>query len=381
MWISKISIKRPVLATVASILLVLLGLVCVLRLSVREYPDIDPPFVSITSIYSGASAETMESSVTEPLEEELTTIQGVKSMTSSSKEQVSSIIIEFELSRDIELAAQDVRDKVARARAKLPVDVEDPLVEKQSANEQAIMWIALHGKQYSGLQLTDFADKHIKDTLQRVNGVGRIIIGGERKYAMRIWLDPQKMLAREVDAADIEKALADKNVDLPAGRIESVNREFSIKTNADINDPRLFEALVIKTVGGIPVYLRDVGRVELGAKNYRSLVRFNQEPAVGIGVVKQSKANTLEVAKGVKETLETIRPLLLPGMKMESAFDQSLFIARSIKEVQESLFFFSFSEAFVLPLFRPFQYPFRLLVRLRRCTFSTLVLIPLPCWR
>ncbi len=351
MWLSDISIKRPVLATVMSLIILLLGAVSFYNLPVREYPDIDPPVVSVTTLYPGASPEIIEASVTEPLEDEITSIEGIKSLSSTSREQVSNIIVEFELSRDIDVAAQDVRDRVARARRQLPEEVEEPIIAKQDADAQAIMWLGLSGKNFTRLQLTDYADKMLVDQLQTVPGVGQVIIGGQREYAMRLWLDPAKMAGRGISVGDIETALRDKNVEIPSGRIESQYTEFYVKTAGDLFTPEMFSNLIINTVDGVPVYLRDVGRAEIGAKDERSLVRFNGESAVGLGIVKQSKANTLDVAKGVKAKIVNLREQLPPGMEIKAAFDSSLFIERSIHEVQETLIIAGILVVFVIYLF------------------------------
>jgi multidrug efflux pump len=338
MWISDLSIRRPVLATVMSLLLVLLGVVSLSLLSVREYPDIDPPVVSVSTVYPGASAEIIEGTVTERLEDELIGIEGIRSMTSTSREGVSNIIIEFELSRSVDTAAQDVRDRVSRARGRLPDDIEEPVIAKQDTDASAIVWFGLYGKNYSPLQITDYADRYIKDQLQTVDGVGQVIIGGAREYAMRVWLDPSKMAARQITALDVEKALQHENVEIPSGRIESVNREFTVRTRGELNLPEQFNRLILKRVNGMPVYLEDVGYAAVGARDDRSLVRFNGVPAVGLGIVKQSKANTLDVARAVKQKLVEIRKGLPPGLRMDTAFDSSVFIQKSIDEVVESLY-------------------------------------------
>jgi multidrug efflux pump len=338
MWISDISIRRPVLATVMSILLILFGVVSLSFLSVREYPDIDPPVISVVTVYPGASAEIIESTVTERLEDELIGIEGIRSMNSVSREGASSIIIEFELERNVDTAAQDVRDRVSRARGNLPNDIEEPIISKQDTDASAIMWLSLYGKNYSPLQITDYADRYITDQLQTVDGVGQVIIGGEREYAMRLWLDPRKMTSRQISAQDVEKALTGENVEIPSGRIESTNREFTVRTLGELKTPDQFNRLIIKRQNGNPVYLSDIGRAAIGPRDDRSLVRFNGQPAVGLGIVKQSKANALDVAKAVKNKLVQIRGQLPPGLMMDTAFDSSVFIQRSIDEVVESLF-------------------------------------------
>ncbi len=367
MWLSDISIKRPVLATVLSLILVLLGIVGLTRLSVREYPDIDPPVVSVNTIYPGASPQVMETTVTEPLEDELIGIEGIKTMSSISREESSSIIIEFELSRDINVAAQDVRDRVSRARRNLPNDIEEPIISKQDTDASAIMWLGLSGKGYSPLQITDYADRYIVDQLQTVSGVGNIIIGGAREYSMRIWLDPAKLAARRITVQDVEETLRNENIDIPSGRIEGIHREFTIRTLGELKTPDEFNSLIIKHVNGNPVYLQDIGKAEIGPRSYRSLVRFNGEPAVGLGIVKQSKANTLDVAKGVREKVDQIRKTLPPGLSIEAAYDSSVFIQHSVDEVVESLFV-----AFVLVVLVIFMF-----LRSKRATLIPSLSIPI----
>jgi multidrug efflux pump len=337
MWLSDLSVKRPVLSIVMSALLILFGLMGLSRLTVREYPDIDPPIVSISTVYPGANPAVIETTITEPLEEELTSIEGIRTLVSKSQEQISVITIEFELSRDVNIAAQDVRDRVARARDRLPKDIEEPIITKQDADAQAIMWLGLYGENYSQLQISDYADRYIKDQLQTVSGVGRVIIGGRREYSMRIWVEPEKLAARNVTVLDVQSALQKENIELPSGRIEGKYREFTVKTLGQMKSPDEFKKLIVKRVNGVPVRLQDLGSVEVGPKSDRSLVRFNGIPAVGLGIVKQSKANTIDVAHAVKERVKLIQQRLPKGLKMQPAFDASTFIEQSVDEVKESL--------------------------------------------
>lgn len=337
MWLSEISIRRPVLAIVLSTVLVLFGIVGFSRLSVREYPDIDPPVVSVNTFYAGASPEVIENSVTEPLEEEIISIEGIKTLASRSGEGFSNIIVEFELNRDINVAAQDVRDRVFRARGRLPDGIEEPVIYKQDSDAQPIVWLVLSGDRYSQLQLSDYGRRFILDQLQTLPGVGRVIIGGEREYAMRLWLEPAAMASRGVTVSDIQKALNEQSVELPSGRIEGQYREFTIRTMGELKTPEAFNRLVLKTIDGQPVYLRDIGRAEIGARDDRSLLRMNGKTAVGFGIVKQSKANTLDVADAAKAKMALISKTLPSGMTMGVAYDSSRFIAQSLNEVKESL--------------------------------------------
>ncbi len=351
MWLSDVSIKRPVLAIVMSTILVLFGLVGLSRLSVREYPDIDPPIVSVTTLYEGASPEVVETTITEPLEDQITSIEGIKTLTSTSQEGASTIFIEFELNRNIDVAAQDVRDRVFRARKQLPNDVEEPVILKQDSDARPIMWLGLAGEKFSQLQLTDYADRYLVDQLQTIAGVGQVIIGGQREYAMRLWLDPVRMAARGVTVLDVRDALQKENVELPSGRIEGQYREFSIRTLGEMQTADEFEGLIVKMVDGAPVYLRDIGSAEVGPRSDRSLVRMNGATAVGLGVVKQSKANTLDVAAAVKQKLTQIERNLPPGMMIQLGYDSSRFIEQSINEVKESLFIAILLVIFVIFMF------------------------------
>ena len=332
-------IKRPVFASVCSLLIILVGIVGYTRLPVQEYPSIDPPVVSITTIYPGASPQVVETEITEILEAEVNGVEGIKTLTSESRESVSSITVQFELGRNLESAAQDVRDRVARVTGNLPDDSETPIVSKQSGDSSPIIWFAIYGEKFSTLELSDYADKFIVDALETVPGVSSVIIGGERRYAMRIWLDPQKMAARNLTVLDLEQALRQENVEIPSGIIEGETSEYSVRTLGRLQTPPDYEALVIKrNEDGTQVTLKEIGRAEIGAENYRSFVRFNQQPAVGLGVVKLSNANTLDVAEGAKEKMHELSGSFPEGMKYEEAFDSSAFVELAIEEVWTSLY-------------------------------------------
>lgn len=337
MVLSDLSIRRPVLATVMSLMLVMLGFLSFLRLPVREYPDIDTPTVSVRTVYSGASAEVVESQVTRPLEDSLAGIEGIDTMKSVSREEVSEITIDFRLERDPDAAAADVRDRVSRVRGRLPDDVEEPIISKVEADANAIMWLAFYSDRDSVLEITDFADRFVQDRLQTVPGVASVIIGGERTYAMRVWLETRRLAAHGVTVGDIEEALRRRNVEIPGGRIESTEREFTVLAETDLRTPEQFNDLIIREVDGYPVRLRDVGNVELGARDERKVVRVDGQQAVGLGVVKQSTANTLAVARGVKAVLPGIRATLPEGMSLKVGFDSSIFIEDSIDEVFKTL--------------------------------------------
>ncbi len=337
MVLSEVSIRRPVLATVMSLMLVLLGVLAYQRLPVREYPDIDAPVVSVRTVYTGASAEVVESQVSRPLEDTLSGIEGIKTMKSVSREEVSQITVDFNLERDADAAAADVRDRVSRARGQLPEEIEEPVIAKVDADAQAIIWLAFRSDRHGPLEITDYADRFVQDRLQALSGVASVIIGGERRYAMRLWLDRERLAAYALTVQDVEEALRRRNVEIPGGRIESRWREFTVLAETDLRSPEEFDTLVIKQVNGYPVKLKDIGRAELGAKDERNIVRVNGQPAVGLGVVKQAAANTLAVARAVKTLLPEIQTTLPEGMRLQIAFDASLFIEKSIIEVYETL--------------------------------------------
>ncbi|MBW8370432.1 MAG: efflux RND transporter permease subunit [Thiobacillus sp.] len=337
MILSDISIRRPVLATVMSLLIILIGLIAFDRLPVREYPNIDAPVVSVRTVYPGASAEVMESQITKPLEDSLSGIEGIRTIKSVSREEVSQITVEFVQSRDPEAAANDARDRVARVRGVLPNEAEDPVVAKIEADAQAIIWLAFSSDRQSPLEITDYADRVVADQLKTLPGVASVIIGGERRYAMRIWLDPDRMAALGVTVQDVETALRSQNTELPSGRIESQTREFSVLAETDLKTPAEFERVILRDSGGVLVRLADIGRAEIGAEDERNIVRVNGRAAVGLGIVKQSTANTLEVARAVKAELPRLETALPEGMQLKVGFDSSIFIEKSIDAVYTTM--------------------------------------------
>jgi multidrug efflux pump len=335
--LSRICIERPVLSTVISLVIVLLGLVSLPRLQNREFPDIDPPIVAVSTVLPGAAPEVIETSVTHPLEDQIVGIAGIRHLTSMSTEQVSQITVEFELGTDVDLAANDVRDRVARARQQLPDDVEQPVVAKREADATPIMWIALSGAGYSQLEISTIAETRVEDRLGKLPGVSDAIIAGEKRYSMRVWIDNARLTAHRLTVADVADALRRENVDIPSGRIESRDTEFSVRTLGELKTAEAYGAMIVAEVRGQPVRLRDVARVEAGPEDDRKLVRFNRKPAVGIGIVKQSKANTLDVAAAVKQELAALRTELPPGVTLDIGFDSSVFIERSLADVRESI--------------------------------------------
>jgi multidrug efflux pump len=337
MILSRLSIQRPVLATMMNLALILFGLIGLSRLPVRELPDIDPPIISVTTVYPGANAQVIETEVTERLEEAVNNISGIKTLRSESREGVSGITIEFDLARDIDVAAQDVRDRVSRVRGNLPQDILEPIISKQDADAQPIIWLALNSDRYSPLELTTLAERQLKPRLQGIEGVSSITIGGEKRYAMRLWLDSEKMAARGVTVLDVQRALRQQNVELPSGRVENLDREMTIQTRGELKTADEFNDLVVRSDGPNLIRLKDVGRAEAGAADYRTIARAKGKPCIFMGIVKQAKANTVTVAQKARAEMEALRLTLPAGCEMWVAFDSSVFVERSIEEVWETL--------------------------------------------
>ncbi len=330
-------IRRPVAVTMLNAAVLVFGLLGLQRLPVRELPDIDPPVVNVLTVYPGASAEVVESEVTERLEEAISSVEGIKLLTSESREQVSSISVEFVQNRDVDVAAQDVRDRVSRVRGNLPDDIDEPVISKQDANARPIMWIAFYSERYDTRELTHIADTMVKDRLQTVPGVSSVIIGGEKKRAIRIWLDPERMAARGVTVLDVDRALQAQNVELPSGRVENRSREFTIQTRGQLTTAEAFNRLVLSQNGADVIRLRDVGEAREGVEDERGVARFNSRPSIGLGVVRQSQANTLEVAEGIKRRMDEIAPTLPTGISYQFPYDESIFVERAVIEVWSTL--------------------------------------------
>ena len=338
MFLSDVSVKRPVFASVVNILLLVFGIVCFTMLPLREYPDIDPPVVSIETSYPGASAEIVETQITQVIEDRISGIEGIKNINSSSRNGRSNISIEFQLSRDIDAAANDVRDRVSRVLDNLPEQVDPPEVSKSNSDESTIVWYNLRSETMGVLELTDYADRYIVDRLSVVDGVARIQLGGGRRYAMRVWLDRDAMAARNITVSDVESRLRAENVELPAGEVESVSREFSVRVARSYLTPEDFELLTIKRGEGQQlVRLRDIARIEMSAENDKTEFRGNGINMIGIGIIKQSKANTLEVVDNVAKEIELIEQTLPESMFIVQSYDSSIFIKGSINEVYNTL--------------------------------------------
>jgi multidrug efflux pump len=330
-------IRRPVLASMVSLGLVLVGVIGYSRLPVREFPDADSPVVTVTTLLPGAGPQVVESAVTDVLEEELSSVEGLRTMSSASAEQVSTITLEFLLDRPIEDAAQDVRDKVARIRGLLPEDIEEPVVAKEDADAFPIIFMSLSSDSYSLIELSDIGDRIIKPRLQTIPGVSGAPIFGERRFSMRVWLSPRELNARGLTAQDVESAIRTRSVEIPAGRIESERREFSVRYLGEMKTAEEFSELTVSSRENQLVKLRDVAKVEIGPEDERSVTRYSGKDAVFIGVVRQSKANVLDVAAGVHRELPAIREALPAGVTLNMAFDGTIFVQRSIAEARETL--------------------------------------------
>ena len=367
MILSDISIKRPVLATVMSLIIVLLGLVGYSTLSVREYPNVDEPVVTVTTAYAGANAQIMESQVTKPLEDSLAGIEGIKFINSTSREGASLINVAFVQSRDPDDAAAEVRDKVSRARGRLPDDVDEPIVSKVEADSSPIIWMVMSSDNLSAAQLSDLADRYVQDRVQTVEGVAEVNLFGARTFAMRIWLDPLRLAAFGLTAEDISTVLQAQNVDVPSGRIESAAREFTVQSNTDLNTVDDFRNMIVATREGAQIRLGDVARVNVGVADDTTSFRFNGVQTVALGVVKQAVANPLEISAGIRKVLPDLQAGLPAGVDLRIGYDSSQFIETSINHVFMTLLEATVLVALVILLF----------LRSWRATLIPLVTIPI----
>ena len=338
MLLSDVSIKRPVFASVISLLLVAFGLVSFERLPLREYPQIDPPVVSIDTSYPGAAASVVETRITKVLEDRIAGVEGIKYIESVSSDGRSRISIEFSIERDIDAAANDVRDRVSGASDDLPDEADPPEVQKATGDDDVIMWLNLVGEGMSMADLTDYAERYLKDRFSVLDGVARIRIGGSQRYAMRIWLDRNQMAARGLTAGDVESALRSENVELPAGALESKTRQFTVRVQRAFRTARDFANLVIaRGDNGYLVRLGDIARVERGTEEERNLFRGNGIPQVGIGIIKQSTANTIEVTRLAKQERDRVNALLPEHMSLEQSYDSAVFVEDAIQQVYLTL--------------------------------------------
>jgi multidrug efflux pump len=366
MSLFEVCIRRPVLATVLSLMVVVIGAISYTRLAVREYPKIDEPVVSVTTTYPGASAEVVESQITKVLEDSLAGIEGVELMTSRSRSERSDIDVRFRITRDPDSAAADVRDKVARVRARLPDNVDEPVIAKVEADAFPIIWMAVTQGSRTPIEVSDYVARYVKPRLSVLPGAADVWIFGERRPTMRIEVDRDRLAGYRLTVQDVEDALRRQNVELPSGRIESAKREFNIVAATDLQTVRQFEDAIIATFSGYPVRLRDVATVRIGALNERVIARFKGEPSINMGVVKQATGNPLDLSRAVRAEVEKINETLPPGMRITVVYDSSVFIEQSIRQV-----FTTVSEAVLLVVLVIFFF-----LRNLRATLIPLVTIP-----
>jgi multidrug efflux pump len=366
MRISEISIRRPVFATVLSLMIVLVGWVSFDRLSVREYPRIDEPVVTVNTRLVGASSEVIESQVTKPLEDSIAGIEGVDIITSISRSEQSQITVRFKLEKSPDDAAADVRDRVARVRGKLPDAVDEPVISKVEADASPTIWLAYVSDTLSPLQVTDLINRIVKPRLQTVPGVSDVRVYGDRLFAMRIWLDPDKLAAYRLTVQDVEDAIRRQNLEVPAGRIESEQREFSVTARTDLNTVPQFAEVALKSVNGYTVRLRDVARIEQAPASERTSVRLNGQPAISTGIIRNATANPLEISEAVRLIVPQIQEALPPSVRVIVANDNAVFIDRSVKAVYTTT-----AEAMVLVALVVFVF-----LRTLRASVIPLVTIP-----
>ncbi len=334
MKLSELSVRRPVFATVISLLLIIFGLVSLQRLSVREYPDIDRPVVSVTTTYNGASAPVIETKITQVIEDSIAGIEGILKIESESEDERSQVRIEFDINREVDGAANDVRDRVARVLGTLPEEADPPEVLKADASADPVMYLHFSSDVLSELEVTDYAERNLIDRLSTVPGVARVAISGGRRYSMRIWLDRQALAARQLTVTDVEDALRRENVELPAGRLESRTREFSLRTVVGLETEQDFRELVIsRGADGHLIRLSEVANVQRAAENERSVTRFDGATGLSLSVEAQSKANTLDIVRGVRAEIERLQKTIPPGSKLSVGVDNAVAIEAALREV------------------------------------------------
>ncbi|WP_200234252.1 efflux RND transporter permease subunit [Thiohalocapsa halophila] len=333
MSITRLAVTRPVTATVVSLLIVVIGTAAVLNLPVREYPDIDDPTITATVIYPGASAAVVEREVTEPIEEAVSGIDGVRQIRANSRDGRARIEVEFLLSRNLDLAAADVRDRISRVRNQLPDQAEDPEIAQQSLRGQVVMWIVLTSETLNRLQLSDLGDRVLVDPLSTVPGVAQVLFGGERRYAMRIHLDLDRLAARGLTVLDVEQALRARNLELPAGRLVGAERELTLRTMTQLKAPAEYRELIIADRDGTEVRLDDVAEIEYGPESYRTAVRLDGKDAVGLGVVRQSGSNLVAISHAVREKLDALDPRIPDEVSVTIAYDAATFVEASIRQI------------------------------------------------
>lgn len=332
MKLSEISIRRPVLATVMNVIILLVGIISYDRLAVRLVPNVDVPIVTVATSYPGANSQVIESQITKPVEDALSGIEGIDYIRSVSRPELSQVSVRFRLDRDADAAAGDVRDRVAQARGLLPLEAREPIVQKQEADAQPIIYLAFTSDRHTLTEIADIATRLVKDRIQTIPGVAQAVVFGNR-YAMRIWIDPDRLAGFELTPQDIENALRQQNVEVPAGRVEGSDREFTVLAETDLKEPEEFEQIIVKKTDQFLVRLGDVAKVELGADNARFRARANRRNGVPLGIIKQAVANPLDISVALREMLPQITRTLPEGMSVEIAFDTTIFIEKSVDEV------------------------------------------------
>ncbi len=367
MSLSQISIKRPVLATVMSIIIVLFGAIVYTFLGVREYPSVDPPIITVSTNYTGANADVMETQITEPLEESINGIAGIRSLKSVSRDGRSTITVEFNIDVDLEAAANDVRDRVSRAERNLPPDTDPPTVSKADADASPIAFLNIKSETRSLLDLSSIADNVFKERLQTIDGVSEIRIWGQKRYSMRLWLNQYKLAAFEMTPLDVREALNRNNVELPTGRIEGQNTELTVRTLGRLTTVNEFNDLIIKQDGNGVVRLKDIGRAELFPENERTLLKRDKIPMVGVVLIPQPGANYIEIVDEFYRRIELIKKDLPSDIEIGIGFDQTTFIRQSIDEVVQTVFV-----AFLLVIFIIFFF-----LRDWRTTIIPVLVIPI----
>ncbi|HKL66203.1 MAG TPA: efflux RND transporter permease subunit [Roseovarius sp.] len=338
MTLSDISVRRPVLAAVMSLLIVIFGLAALRGLPVRELPDVDNAVVTVTTTYRGAAPEVIDTDLTETIEGAIATISGIRTISSESRQGRSRVTIEFDSGVDIDVAANDVRDAVGRVRGELPEEADEPEVVKSDADADPVMRIAVTSDRMTTAEITDYVDRLIVDRIATLDGVANVNLVGERPFAVRIWLDRRALAARNLTVSDVEAALRRNNIELPAGEVESFNRQLSVRLNSRLDSIEDFRAIVLDRVTGYPVRLGDVARVEPGVADDTTVVRTNGTPAVGLWILRQSQSNTLEISQAVRAEMKAMERSLPEGMKIIVGSDDALFVGASIREVVIALF-------------------------------------------
>lgn len=338
MSLSSTSINRPVLATVFSLVILLFGVIGMTYLGIREFPSVDPPLITVSTSYPGANSDVIETQITEPLEQSINGIPGIRTLTSVSRQGGSNITVEFELSVDMETAANDVRDKVSQAQRMLPRDVDPPTVSKADADANPIMFVAIKSDKRSLLELSEIAELTFKEQLQTISGVSAIMIWGQKRYAMRIWIDPAKLAGYQLTPLDVRNAIGRENIELPSGSIEGNTTELTIRTLGLMSTPEQFNNLIIKQSGDQVVRVRDIGRAELGPEDIRGIMKMNGIPMVGNVIIPQPGANHIDIVDEVYSRLEYIKKDLPDDVQIEIGFDNTQYIRSSIREVKNTIF-------------------------------------------